>query len=60
MTSPKLKAESIDLLLMVDVFHEIGNKQVLREFSRVLKVSGRLVIVERTRAEDFLSRRFGQ
>jgi len=45
---------------MVHVFHEIGNKEeVLHEFSRLLKVSGRLAIVEKTRAEDFFSRRFG-
>ena len=55
-----LEERSIDLILMVHVFHEIGHKdEVLREFSRILEVSGRLAIVERTRADAFLSRRFG-
>jgi len=55
-----LEEESIDLILMVHVFHEIGHKEeVLGEFSRILNTSGRLAIVERTRASGFLSRRFG-
>ena len=55
-----LDAESVDLILMVHVFHEIEDKEkVLHEFSRLLKASGRLTIVERTRADGFLSRKFG-
>jgi ubiquinone/menaquinone biosynthesis C-methylase UbiE len=55
-----LQDESVNLILMVHVFHEIGDKEkVLREFSRLLKPSGRLAIVERTRAAGHLSRRFG-
>jgi ubiquinone/menaquinone biosynthesis C-methylase UbiE len=56
----ELGGESVDLILLVHVFHEIEDKErVLREFSRLLKASGRLAIVERTRAEGFLSRKFG-
>jgi len=55
-----LQDESVNLIMMVHVFHEIGDKEkVLREFSRLLKPSGRLAIVERTRADGLLSRRFG-
>jgi len=58
--SVDLQDESINLIMMVHVFHEIGDKEkVLREFSRLLRSSGRLAIVERTRADGFLSRRFG-
>ena len=43
----QLEDGSVDLILLVTVFHEIGdNTSVLKEFSRILKSSGRLVIVE--------------
>jgi ubiquinone/menaquinone biosynthesis C-methylase UbiE len=49
-TEIKLENESIDFVLLVHVFHEVNDKpRVLREFSRILKRSGRLVIVEKTR-----------
>jgi len=52
--------DSIDLILMVHVFHEIEKKtEVLREFSRILKGSGKLVVVERTREGGFLSGKVG-
>lgn len=55
-----LEDESVDLVILVHVFHEIEDKdRVLREFSRLLKSSGRLIIVERTRANGFLARKFG-
>jgi ubiquinone/menaquinone biosynthesis C-methylase UbiE len=58
--SINLQDESVNLIIMVHVLHEIADKEnVLREFSRLLKPSGRLVIVERTRADGLLSRRFG-
>jgi SAM-dependent methyltransferase len=48
-TEIKLENDSIDLILLVHVFHEVDDKsRVLREFLRILKVSGRLVIVEKT------------
>jgi len=58
--SINLGEDSIDLILLVHVFHEIGQKaEVLSEFSRILKVSGRLAIVERTKSGGFLAGKFG-
>jgi len=58
--SINLEDETVDLIILVHVFHEIEDKEkVLRQFARVLKPSGRLAIVERTRAEGFLSKKFG-
>ncbi len=38
---------TVDMIFLVTVFHEVGDKQVvLREFGRVLKAEGKLVIVE--------------
>jgi ubiquinone/menaquinone biosynthesis C-methylase UbiE len=49
-TELKLNDESIDLIFLNYVFHEITDKpRVLSEFLRILKRSGRLAIVERTR-----------
>jgi len=45
----KLKVDdsSVDLILLVTVYHEVGESQtVLAEFRRVLKPAGKLVIVE--------------
>jgi ubiquinone/menaquinone biosynthesis C-methylase UbiE len=48
-----LESQSVDLILLNHVFHEVGEKpRVLREFHRILKHSGRLVIVERTREPE--------
>lgn len=48
-TEIKLADESVDLILLNHVFHEVENKpKVLGEFRRILKLSGRLAIVERT------------
>ena len=57
--SVKLADGSVDLIMLVHVFHEIGDKPiVLREFYRILKPGGRLAIVEKTQAGG-LPRRFG-
>jgi len=46
-TSIQLADSSVDLALLVTVFHEVGEtKVVLGEFHRILKPNGRLVIVE--------------
>jgi ubiquinone/menaquinone biosynthesis C-methylase UbiE len=49
---PKLPVESLDLALMVDVYHELSQPQtMLRHIKAALKPSGRLVLVE-YRKED--------
>jgi ubiquinone/menaquinone biosynthesis C-methylase UbiE len=58
-TSINLEDGIVDLILLVHVFHEIEEKgKVLSEFRRVLKGSGRMVIVERTRG-GAISRKIG-
>jgi len=49
---PKLPAESIDLAIMVDVYHEFSEPQkMLQRLREALKPGGRLVLLE-YRAED--------
>lgn len=49
---PRLPAQSLDLVLMVDVYHELSSPQVtLAHLKRALKPGGRLVLLE-YRAED--------
>jgi ubiquinone/menaquinone biosynthesis C-methylase UbiE len=49
---PRLPAASIDLALMVDVYHEFSQpQQMLRKLRGALKSGGRLVLLE-YRAED--------
>jgi len=49
---PKLPAGQIDLILMVDVYHEVSEPQaMLRKIRQALKPDGRLVLLE-YRAED--------
>jgi ubiquinone/menaquinone biosynthesis C-methylase UbiE len=49
---PRLPAGTIDLALMVDVYHELSQpQQVLRRIREALKPDGRLVLLE-YRAED--------
>ena len=52
MEDPKLPDASIDLAIMVDVYHELQNPQVfLQKLRQVFKPGGRLVLVE-FRKED--------
>jgi ubiquinone/menaquinone biosynthesis C-methylase UbiE len=49
---PRLPADSLDLVLMVDVYHEFSAPQtMLQHVKRALKPGGRLVLLE-YRAED--------
>jgi ubiquinone/menaquinone biosynthesis C-methylase UbiE len=49
---PRLPEGSIDLILMVDVYHELAAPQrTLQQLKRTLKPSGRLVLLE-YRKED--------
>lgn len=51
-TDPKLPAGKLDLILLVDVYHEFSQPQrMLREMRRALKDDGRLVLIE-YRKED--------
>jgi ubiquinone/menaquinone biosynthesis C-methylase UbiE len=46
-TSIKLEDGSVDMVFLVTVFHEISDSAtVLKEFNRILKPAGKLVIVE--------------
>ena len=45
--NPRLIAASVDLVLMVDVYHELGDPMtVLRHLRAALKPAGRLVLIE--------------
>lgn len=49
-TQIELPDASVDLILLVTVFHELANPaDVLKEFRRILKPQGRLAIVEVTK-----------
>jgi SAM-dependent methyltransferase len=51
-TDPKLPADSVDLALMVDVYHEFDHPfEMMQAITRALKPGGRVVFVE-FRAED--------
>lgn len=51
-SDPKLPAGKFDLILMVDVYHELAQPQrMLGELRRALKADGRLVLIE-YRKED--------
>jgi len=59
-TEVRLGDESVDLVLLNHVYHEIENRpRVLAEFLRIMRPSGRLAIVERTRGVKMLSGIFG-
>jgi SAM-dependent methyltransferase len=46
-TDPRLPPAAIDLILMVDVYHELARPQeVLRQLRAALKPDGRLVLIE--------------
>ena len=52
LTDPKLPERGVDLVLMVDVYHELSHpEQILVELRRSLSPGGRIVLVE-FRAED--------
>jgi len=58
-TALKLPDEVVDMIFLNHVFHEIERRtMVLAEFLRIMKPSGRLVVVERTQG-NFLSRKLG-
>lgn len=51
-TDPKLPAGKLDMILMVDVYHEFSQPQrMLQEMKKALKPDGRLILVE-YRKED--------
>lgn len=51
-TDPKLPAESVDTILMVDVYHEFDQPfEMLQSMTRALRPGGRIVLVE-YRGED--------
>jgi SAM-dependent methyltransferase len=51
-TDPKLPENSVDLILMIDVYHELSEPETaLKGLRKALKPSGRMVLVE-FRAED--------
>ena len=53
-TSINIEDESVDLIFLNHVFHEIADRpKVLGEFLRIMKRFGRLAIVERTRGGLF-------
>jgi ubiquinone/menaquinone biosynthesis C-methylase UbiE len=59
-TNIRLENGSVDVILLVHVFHEVENKpRVLSEFLRILKSQGRLVVVERTRGSRIFSGKLG-
>jgi len=59
-TDIKLQDGSVDLILLVHVFHEVEDEQgLLREFLRILRPSGRLAIVEKTRPSRVLPASLG-
>jgi ubiquinone/menaquinone biosynthesis C-methylase UbiE len=52
LTDPKLPPKSVDLILMVDVYHEFDHPyEMVQAMARALKPSGRIVFVE-FRGED--------
>lgn len=59
-TDIKLADESVDVVFLHHVFHEIEYKpRVLREFLRIIKPSGRLTIIERTRGGRLFGGKLG-
>jgi ubiquinone/menaquinone biosynthesis C-methylase UbiE len=56
----KLENESVDVVFLNHVFHEIDDGQkALSEFLRTMKPSGRLIIVERSRGSRLLGGKLG-
>src|SRR5260370_8013218 len=58
-SDPKLPAGAIDLILMVDVYHELSQPQtMLRKFREAFKPDGRLVLLEYRKEDPQLPTRF--
>jgi ubiquinone/menaquinone biosynthesis C-methylase UbiE len=56
---PKLPASAIDLVLMVDVYHELSRPQtMLRRIREALKPGGRLVLLEYRKEDPSIPIRF--
>ncbi len=56
---PKLPAESLDLILLVDVYHELSQPQkMLRRMREALKSDGRLVLLEYRKEDPTIPIRF--
>jgi SAM-dependent methyltransferase len=54
-TDPKLPANTLDLALMVDVYHELGQPQrVLRKIHQALKDDGRLILLEYRKEDPYV------
>ena len=59
-TEIKLGDNSVDMVFLNHVFHEIEDRSiVLGEFLRIMRPSGRLVIVERTRGSRLFAGKLG-
>jgi len=59
-TEIRLGDESVDLILLYHVFHEVEDRpKVLSEFLRIMKPAGKLVVVEKTRGSSIFSGRLG-
>lgn len=59
-TSITLPGNSVSLILLNHVFHEVDNRvKVLGEFFRILRPSGRLAILEKTQGKSVISRKLG-
>jgi len=59
-TEIRLGDESVDLILLNHVFHEVENRPiVLSEFMRIMRPAGRLVVVERTHGRSMFSGKLG-
>ncbi len=53
--TPKLPLNSVDLVLMVDTYHELSNPyEMMQEVVKALKLSGRVVLVEYRRENPFI------
>jgi ubiquinone/menaquinone biosynthesis C-methylase UbiE len=56
---PKLPAAALDLVLMVDVYHELSRPQtMLRRIREALRPSGRLVLLEYRKEDPSIPIRF--
>jgi SAM-dependent methyltransferase len=54
-TDPKLPANTFDLVLMVDVYHELAQPQrILRRLHQALKDDGRLVLLEYRKEDPYV------